>query len=109
MNRLQPAALLDDLWEGELHACTVDGLGVLLLRRGDQVQAWRDRCPHLGFPLSRGQLDGHVLTCAAHHWQYDLRDGRGINPSNVQLCALPVSVHEGRVYVHVSGRTAHVA
>jgi UDP-MurNAc hydroxylase len=32
-------------------------------------------CPHLGRDLSQGTVRDGILTCAAHGWQFDLRDG----------------------------------
>jgi UDP-MurNAc hydroxylase len=32
-------------------------------------------CPHLGRDLSSATVEHGVLTCNAHHWRFDLRDG----------------------------------
>jgi nitrite reductase/ring-hydroxylating ferredoxin subunit len=32
-------------------------------------------CPHKGAPLSEGQICGHVVECALHGWQFDVRTG----------------------------------
>lgn len=32
-------------------------------------------CPHKGAPLSEGALCGHVVECALHGWQFDVRTG----------------------------------
>ena len=32
-------------------------------------------CPHKGAPLSEGQLCGHIVECALHGWQFDVRTG----------------------------------
>jgi toluene monooxygenase system ferredoxin subunit len=51
--------------------------------------------------LSEGALSGCVLTCRAHHYQYDARSGQGINPKSVRLARFPVEVSEGAVLVDV--------
>ena len=33
-------------------------------------------CPHAGGPLGQGQLDGNVVTCPWHGWQFDVQTGR---------------------------------
>ena len=30
-------------------------------------------CPHQAGPLAQGRVDGHVVTCPWHGWQFDLR------------------------------------
>lgn len=32
-------------------------------------------CPHQGYPLTQGAVDGCTLTCAWHNYRFDLRDG----------------------------------
>jgi toluene monooxygenase system ferredoxin subunit len=92
---------LAELWSGDLVGTAVGGVRVLVLRIGDGVHAYEDRCAHLGFELSRGTLDGRVLTCSAHHWQYDATTGRGINPAMACLRPFAIKVEDGVVYVDV--------
>ena len=95
------AAALDDLWSGDLKGVVVAGRAVLLFRKDDQVFAYEDRCAHLGVPLSRGRLDGDVLTCSAHEWQYDATSGCGLNPTSARLRSFRVRIEGGEVWVDV--------
>ncbi|MBX3159446.1 MAG: Rieske 2Fe-2S domain-containing protein [Deltaproteobacteria bacterium] len=90
---------LADLWSGDLLAARVAGVAVLVLRVGDTVRAYEDRCAHLGVALSAGTLADNVLTCSAHHWQYDASTGRGLNPATACLRAFAVEIRDGAVYV----------
>ena len=67
------------------------------------VVAFRDCCPHLANPLSKGRLEAHVLVCSAHEWEFDVRDGRGVNPSTACLSAYPVRLEGDRILVDVGG------
>jgi toluene monooxygenase system ferredoxin subunit len=95
-------AALADLWIGDLVPAQVAGTRVLVVRLGDEVRAYLDRCAHLGVALSEGTLEGGVLTCSAHHWQYDVATGRGINPDTVCLVRFPVTITDGEVYVELA-------
>ena len=33
-------------------------------------------CPHQGGPLADGQVDGTMVTCPWHGWQFDIRSGK---------------------------------
>ena len=92
-------AAVDDLWSGELKGCVVQGHKVLLVRMDETVFAYEDRCAHLGVLLSKGSLDGRVLTCHAHQWQYDVCTGGGVNPLSARLKPFPVKVECGDVFV----------
>ena len=99
--RFRSVTSIDELWDGDMAGFVVDGRKVLLVRLGNDVFAYEDRCAHLGVAMSEGQLKREVLTCRAHHFQYDARTGRGINPENVALKKLAVKVEDGRVLVGV--------
>lgn len=96
------ALLLTELWDGEMRSVSVGGRAVLLIRLGDTVKAYEDRCAHAGVPLSAGRLQGRVLTCAAHEWQFDACTGCGINPRRARLCEFSVRVEGQDVLVDVS-------
>lgn len=101
-----PAMRDEQLWIGEMRAFVLGGRRVLLLRLDDRsLRAYENRCVHQGLPLSDGTLNGHVLTCRAHHYQYDASTGRGINPACTALVALPVRVTAGEIMVEVAAET----
>jgi toluene monooxygenase system ferredoxin subunit len=95
----QRVSTMEDLWSGEMLACAVAGRRVVLIRVGDAVYAHEDRCAHLGVALSQGRLEEGVLTCAAHHYQYDACTGQGINPRSVRLRTFAVRIEQGDILV----------
>ena len=92
-------ATLDDIWEGDMRSVMLDGLDLLLCNVAGVVVAYDNSCPHLGNPLSLGRLEGHILTCAAHEWSFDVRTGGGINPAGTCLRRYPVRLDADRVLV----------
>jgi len=94
---------LDEIWEGELVTRQVDGIAVLFVNIDGDIHAFLDKCPHAGTPLNQGLLEGRVLTCATHLWQFDVVDGGvGINPKNCQLISYPVRIEDGKVLVQLT-------
>src|SRR5262245_4228626 len=91
------AAALGELRIGEMKGVVLEGRPVLLVRLDDGVRAYADRCSHQGVRLSEGRLAGHLLTCHAHEWTYDVATGRGINPARCALVAYPAEVRAGRI------------
>ena len=74
-------ATLDDLWEGEVTDVQVgDELILLVHLAGGEIRAYQGHCPHQRTALADGHLDGQILTCAAHLWQFNLSTGQGVNP-----------------------------
>ena len=35
-------------------------------------------CPHEGYGLTQGELDGDLVTCAWHNWKFRVTDGAGV-------------------------------
>jgi toluene monooxygenase system ferredoxin subunit len=86
---------IDELWEGDMTAVTVDGENVLLINVGGQVRAYANRCPHQAGALDEGDFDGATLTCLRHLWEFDADTGCGINPASAQLKSFGCKVDDG--------------
>lgn len=57
--------------------CTAVGDGrVVVVRLGDEVRAYRNRCLHQESPLAGGWVRDGVLSCPLHFWRYDVSTGR---------------------------------
>ena len=78
------------------------GRRVLLVNVKGQLNAFVDRCLHQAVPLSLGRLQGGVITCWAHEWQYDACTGASINPDNVELTRFPLKIEGGEIFVELS-------
>lgn len=68
-------AVTDELADGQMKRVTLDGTSILVARVGERYYATGATCPHMGGDLSRGMLQGPILTCPRHHSQFDVRDG----------------------------------
>ncbi|BAN00769.1 Rieske (2Fe-2S) protein [Ilumatobacter coccineus] len=73
--RQAPVADLADLADGSMKMLKVDGHRVCLVRTSSGVHALDHACPHEGYGLTQGNLDGDVLTCAWHNWKFKVTDG----------------------------------
>jgi toluene monooxygenase system ferredoxin subunit len=97
-----PIATLDDLWEGDITDLQVgDELILLVHLAGGSIRAYQGYCPHQKTNLADGKLDGHILTCPAHLWQFNLLTGEGINPKSCQLSRYETRVESGTISVGI--------
>jgi nitrite reductase/ring-hydroxylating ferredoxin subunit len=74
MNRRPVEAV--ELKEGELAATRIDEQQIVFAKAKGKIYAFSDRCPHKGFPLHKGKLEGAVLTCAYHGGKFDVQSGK---------------------------------
>lgn len=70
----------DELWDGEMESFDVGDDEILIVKVDDQIYAYDGICPHQSVSLVEGELEGNVLTCRAHEWQFNVHDGNSINP-----------------------------
>lgn len=103
------ACSLDDLWEGEMKEIVVGGTSILIIHaEGGHVAAFAPSCPHQEFPLVEGLLEGRLLTCSAHRWEFDVVTGRGVNPDDCALMRYAVKVERENVFVDVRAATTRL-
>jgi len=97
------AAKKADVPPGTIREVQVEGKAVALANVAGQFHAIDGVCIHRGGPLGDGVLEGAVVTCPWHGWQYDVRTGRvGQNPAAGVNC-FPVEVRGEEIFVNIGG------
>ena len=92
-------ASADEIEPGTL-ACVRVGEEELALALVDgEFYAVQGHCLHLHGPLCQGRLEGHVLSCPWHGWQYDIRTGENEFDRAIKLETYDVQVEDGEVRV----------
>lgn len=73
---------LNAVEDGEGRGFTLGGVEIFIVRRGQQVFAYENRCPHEGKRLDRLRnrfmtFDGAYIKCAHHGAVFRIDDGQG--------------------------------
>lgn len=79
----QRVAKTSDVPAGRGLAVRVGGREIGIFRVGDRYHALDNACPHAGAPLSEGDLEGPIILCSAHGWQFDVTSGISTDQSFV--------------------------
>ena len=77
------------------------GHGIAVFAHDGRFFAVDNRCPHMGFPLSRGTVRDGLLTCHWHHARFDLEGAGMLDPFADNVRSFPVEVDGGAVLVVV--------
>lgn len=101
---------MDDLPDGEPTRLLTGDAAILLVRRGDRVDALADRCSHASAPLHEGSLtDEGGVTCVVCPWHgsvFRLDDGGVVHgPATAPQPRIRTRVVAGRLQVAVAGVT----
>ena|SRR5437868_4233206 len=86
------SAIHVEFGDGAIAVCNVDGT----------LHAIDGICPHSGGPLGHGALDGSVLTCPYHAWEFDCRTGTSDVDEYLKLATYPVRVENGEILVELA-------
>jgi nitrite reductase/ring-hydroxylating ferredoxin subunit len=88
-------ATLDELPPGRSKEVEHDGRIYALFNVDGIISAIDGICPHQGGPLAEGELEGTIVTCPWHGWQFDVRTGKTTLNGRLQQPVYEVKV-EGR-------------
>lgn len=65
-----------DFAVGEMKMKSVGERRVAVIRTPSGIHALDNACPHQGYGLVTGSLDGELVTCQWHNWKFDASTGR---------------------------------
>jgi pyruvate oxidase len=91
------AAALNELPDGGLKNCDLNGRSVVLSHCGGRYGAIDGRCPHMGGPLGEGEIIDGLLVCPWHGREYDPVSGECGLGEHAQ--SFPVELRQDGVYV----------
>lgn len=99
-----PVASVRELRRAGLRRTRAMGRDLVVVWNGGRPTLFEDRCPHLGLPLSMGQVEGDRLRCRYHGWAFSTDDGAVVDqptlrkPQPCSLQRLGALVHGGLVF-----------
>jgi nitrite reductase/ring-hydroxylating ferredoxin subunit len=96
------AKLLSELTSGSCTVVHLEGHTLAIVRDGERVFAVDNRCPHMGFPLSRGSICDGILTCHWHHARFDLETGGTFDQWADDVRAFPTEIRDGAIWVDLT-------
>lgn len=92
---------LEELKKKAFVPVNVPGHNLVVFYHEGLAYALDNRCPHMGFPLSRGTIKDGILTCDWHNARFDLKSGGTFDLWADDVPTFPVLVQDGRVWVTI--------
>lgn len=81
--------------------CDVQGTPVAVFNVNGEFHAIHNTCLHRGGPLGEGGLDGSVVTCPWHGWQYDVTTGVSHTNPNAKVKKFSCKVEGSDILVEM--------
>lgn len=71
-------AQIDQIPAGTMKSVTLEGKSVLVTNLNGKFYAIGGKCTHMGGDLSKGKLEGNIVTCPRHGSQFDVTTGKNM-------------------------------
>jgi nitrite reductase (NADH) small subunit len=97
----ESVAKLAEIPAGSIKEVQVAGQAIALANVAGTFYAISGTCLHRGGPLGEGQLEGKVVTCPWHGWQFDVTTGKAVQNPNAGLGCYEVEVRGQEIFVSV--------
>jgi nitrite reductase (NADH) small subunit len=94
-------ARVDELPEGELIEIVHGSELYALCNVAGEVRAISGVCPHHGGPLGQGALEGSLIACPWHAWQFDTANGECAFNAELRIPVYPVRIEAGEIFVNL--------
>lgn len=87
---------------GQAALVSVGGRDVAVFRRRDEIFALGNECPHQGGSLCDGWVEGDIVICPVHGWEFDMRSGACMTVPGERVPRYAATVADGAVYLEES-------
>jgi nitrite reductase (NADH) small subunit len=95
------AAKKDEVPPGSIREFQLDGTTIALANVDGKFFAINNTCLHRGGPLGEGELEGKVVTCPWHGWQYDVTTGKVVLNPSVGVDCYTLELRGDDIFVNV--------
>jgi nitrite reductase (NADH) small subunit len=95
------AAAATEIPVGTIKEVDVAGKALAVANVGGQFHAINNTCLHRGGPLGEGTLEGKIVTCPWHGWQFDVITGKAVQNPAAGVACYPTELRAGEVFIDV--------
>lgn len=103
MSRVVKVVKVNELPPGTAREFQADGRMVALFNVDGNYYATDNTCVHRGGPLGQGALEGKVVSCPWHGWQFDVTTGCAAFNEQIKIRTYPVKVEGEDITVELDG------
>ncbi len=95
-------AHVSDIPENGMKMFEVNGEEILIVNVERGFYAFHNNCPHMGYPLYFGELDGKKIRCGFHYNEFDATTGESSGPATQEpLRKYKLEIHDSAIYINI--------
>jgi nitrite reductase (NADH) small subunit len=93
------AATKGDLPPGAIREYQMSGKAIAVANVDGKFYAINSLCLHHAGPLGEGEMEGQMVTCPWHGWQYDVTTGKLLSNPDVGVDCYPIELRGDEIFV----------
>jgi 3-phenylpropionate/trans-cinnamate dioxygenase ferredoxin subunit len=82
------AAMTTDIPSGGMKGFSINGKNILISNIDGKFYAINGTCTHMGGDLTKGKLEGSVVTCPRHGAKFDIKTGKNLTGPKILFLKL---------------------
>jgi len=91
-----------DVLKKQMQVFNVKGQEILVVNVEGELFAIENRCPHLGYPLFFGSLEGDTLTCSFRSAKFNVKTGKSLGRvTSEPLKTFPVKIQNSSIFIEI--------
>ncbi len=91
----------DEIELGKGIVAEVNDLSLAVFNIDGTFHAIDNTCMHRGGPLGEGDLEGEIVSCPWHGWEYNVKNGHCVNNPSSHVKSYPTKVEGGDIHVEL--------
>ena len=94
-------AKVNDVQEGKGKVLFINGKEIALFKLNGEFFAMDNTCPHQGGSLGDGSVNGDIVTCPLHGWEFNVKTSTCLLLEHIKLDSYKVEVSGEDVFIDV--------
>ncbi|MEM3377879.1 MAG: Rieske 2Fe-2S domain-containing protein [Candidatus Bathyarchaeia archaeon] len=86
--------------KNQMQVFNVNGQEILVVNVDGTFYAFDNKCPHMGYPLFFGKLEGDTLICGFHNAKFNVKTGTPLDQvTEKPLRTFPVKIKNSFIFI----------
>ena len=90
-----------DMKDGGAQIIDISGQSIALFNLKGKFYATDNHCLHRGGPLADGHIEGSIVTCPWHAWQFDVKSGECLTMKGSKLKCYPTKIENSEIHIEI--------
>ncbi|RZK50161.1 MAG: Rieske (2Fe-2S) protein [Pedobacter sp.] len=82
-----------------IEAIQLNDKRICMVKRGNHLYAFQNRCPHAGGQLNYGKFENGHIICPIHRWSYDVQTGYGSEGQGDSIRIYQVKIVQQDIFI----------